>query len=1024
MSTPKPFQRATIRVAIDAFAPGRPVRRFLVADETGLGKTIVARGIIEGLMERQAAAGGNPLRVFYVCNSLAIASQNRGSLLKVLPDVDMRYEAASDVDRLTLAPNRELRRELPLHLYSLTPGTSIPDRPGKHRGGSWEERALLHNLLKRRYPDLVHLPSGEEWLRGQAVTHWSSYKEQPQAQPTEALEATFFGVLREHLRLETGQQLPAAIRRMALDDPLEAIINLRVTLAKCGLKRLHPDLVILDEFQRFTDLLHREARDEDGDPRGSEIAQTMLQSGPRGPAVLLLSATPYRLFGGDVDHAFESAPHHREFYDLVEWLLGGDKAASKARAELEFDFRRYGEALRSSSPTGPAARVAKEDIEVRLRSIIARTERFGQHAGSDMTELSRVPAPLVPDDLAAFQHVVDCFRGSGQGPASRDMSSAVPYWSSVPLAMQTLGPDYAAWNDAAHLLPPSTSLALTVEQRGAFAGPAAWPHPRLRALREVCPSDGLTVPWISPSLPWWDLGGVWRSSPPQKVLLFSRFRAAPRSIAALLSYDVERHLLGTRGLDYEAITKRTVVGPSRENLAFFHTSRTLARAVDPWRLRGVDRGLLLAEVEEQLRCFLGAMGVSVVPSSGEGRTLPELIVLLELKDGAWGSSWRAWQALAEDLARTERPGAEGSLRSRVEQWNAAVVGNLSAVSPAELHLLARAALANPGVVVARALARHGVNLNTSADLLQALRVAWEGMRSYLNNSWMEAALQGGRDIRDRIWDAVVSGNLESVLDEHLWLTGTLRNLEPGELPEYLLRSLGLRTADMRLHGLGGPDFSLRAHAALAFTHEVRRCRPDRATAEAATVRTDDLRDAFNSPFWPHVLASTSVGQEGLDFHAWCATVAHWDLPGDPVDLEQREGRIDRYAGLATRRALAADIGLEPDAVAPGGSPWATLSARADDKYRDHPTGLTPWWIYSRARTRRVVFDVPLSEATAHFEYLQQLRMLYRLALGQPDQEDLVRALRGRLSPRDVAEATIDLSPRIAARSGRAADVDS
>ena len=58
MSTPKPFQRATIRVALDAFAPGRPVRRFLVADETGLGKTVVARGIIEGLMERKAALGG------------------------------------------------------------------------------------------------------------------------------------------------------------------------------------------------------------------------------------------------------------------------------------------------------------------------------------------------------------------------------------------------------------------------------------------------------------------------------------------------------------------------------------------------------------------------------------------------------------------------------------------------------------------------------------------------------------------------------------------------------------------------------------------------------------------------------------------------------------------------------------------------------------------------------------------------------------------------------------------------------
>ena len=52
-----------------------------------------------------------------------------------------------------------------------------------------------------------------------------------------------------------------------------------------------------------------------------------------------------------------------------------------------------------------------------------------------------------------------------------------------------------------------------------------------------------------------------------------------------------------------------------------------------------------------------------------------------------------------------------------------------------------------------------------------------------------------------------------------------------------------------------------------------------------------LRRAFNSPFWPFVLTSTSVGQEGLDFHLYCHAVVHWNLPSNPVDLEQREGRV-------------------------------------------------------------------------------------------------------------------------------------
>ena len=79
------------------------------------------------------------------------------------------------------------------------------------------------------------------------------------------------------------------------------------------------------------------------------------------------------------------------------------------------------------------------------------------------------------------------------------------------------------------------------------------------------------------------------------------------------------------------------------------------------------------------------------------------------------------------------------------------------------------------------------------------------------------------------------------------------------------------------------------------------------------VRTDDndyisqdaVRAAFNSPFRPFVLTSTSIGQEGLDFHPWCHRLVHWNLPGNPVDLEQREGRIHRYKGHAVRRNVAA-----------------------------------------------------------------------------------------------------------------------
>ena len=76
MSAPKAFQKATIERALRAFDRRWRVRRFLVADEVGLGKTVVARGVIEAMMRRKRGRG--PLRVFYVCSSLAIAAQNKG----------------------------------------------------------------------------------------------------------------------------------------------------------------------------------------------------------------------------------------------------------------------------------------------------------------------------------------------------------------------------------------------------------------------------------------------------------------------------------------------------------------------------------------------------------------------------------------------------------------------------------------------------------------------------------------------------------------------------------------------------------------------------------------------------------------------------------------------------------------------------------------------------------------------------------------------------------------------------------
>jgi hypothetical protein len=53
---------------------------------------------------------------------------------------------------------------------------------------------------------------------------------------------------------------------------------------------------------------------------------------------------------------------------------------------------------------------------------------------------------------------------------------------------------------------------------------------------------------------------------------------------------------------------------------------------------------------------------------------------------------------------------------------------------------------------------------------------------------------------------------------------------------------------------------------------------------------------FNSPFYPNVLAATSVLQEGVNLHMQCRKVHHYGIAWILGDNEQRVGRVDRLFG--------------------------------------------------------------------------------------------------------------------------------
>ena len=171
----------------------------------------------------------------------------------------------------------------------------------------------------------------------------------------------------------------------------------------------------------------------------------------------------------------------------------------------------------------------------------------------------------------------------------------------------------------------------------------------------------------------------------------------------------------------------------------------------------------------------------------------------------------------------------------------------------------------------------------------------------------------------------------------------------------------------------------------------------------------DVRNAFNSPFRPFVLASTSVGQEGLDFHHYAHAIVHWNLPHNPVDLEQREGRVHRYKNHAVRKNIAAHHRTSPDLVETD-DPWTRLFELADDGAGD----MRPWWVFTGdAAIQRLVPTLPLSSEVGRLQDLVKATSLYRMTLGQPRQSELLVVLAG-MSPAEQSllrdAVSIDLSP--------------
>jgi hypothetical protein len=1069
MAELKDFQRDTVDYVFRRLYEDKDAaRRFLIASETGLGKTLVARGVIARVIDRLRGQSDR-IDILYICSNADIARQNINRL-NVTDKEDFSLPT-----RITLLPTvvHELEKN-DLNFISLTPGTSF--NLGSTMGRI-EERALLYHLLRKpwklgdRKAPLNVLQGGASTQRFRNLA--ASFANDNTIDKT--LRESFRHAL--SLRIETERSQGKTDIRTRFDElckqfsrsnskqswseqslRIRLIGELRGILATSCIEALEPDLIILDEFQRFKHLL-------DGTDAASELARGLFEWGDA--RTLLLSATPYKMY--TLSHE-EDDDHYADFLRTLDFLEHDSEQTETPQSTLG----EYRKALFRIAEDGvEQAESAKRGLEFQLKRTMVRTEKLAatEDRNGMLVEVPPDSLRLEARDLEGYLSIRRILDASGVG-------DAIEYWKSAPYLLNFMD-SYKlkrSVNDALDASNEEFAEAMR-SQRGALMsweevtayGRIDPANARLRSLiTDVVDSGGWKLLWVPPSQPYYGMEGAFADPGAccfTKRLVFSSLRVVPKVIAAMVSYEAERHMIrafSPRARNTpEARKRRTSLlrfsidrtGGDRSDgratgmpvLGILYPSGTLARECDPLRSGfEASRETLMklppvSQIRERTAKHLRSL---LEPIEAEYATSSSLSdeawywaspILLDLHyRGRETEEWFSQDHLASIWSDGSDDHEDSSGFGRhLDQARQLLTGDLELGRPPEdlVDMLALIGIAGPGVAALRALGRVADEAETMVLRNSAARVAWH-LRSLFNLPESITLIRSMSAEGEPYWQSVLwyslDGCLQSALDEYAHILKEFRgspNDTARDVAREMCKALTLQASSISVDHFatdpGGGEIvrdrgSMRGRFALRFGDE-------KADDGTERTRTSQVREAFNSPFWPFVVATTSVGQEGLDFHTYCHAIVHWNLPSNPVDLEQREGRVHRYKNHAIRKNLAARYGLS-HVFSETVDPWESLFEVATNERDEAATDMVPYWIYpleGGAKIERHIPALPLSRDRERISALKRSLAAYRMVFGQARQEDLLSYLLARFTDEEVSAYAetlrIDLQPP---RNGR------
>lgn len=1049
----KDFQRATVERIAHLFRNGQ--KRVLVADEVGLGKTLIARGVIVKTARMRIEENDDLFKVVYICSNQNIANQNIRKL-KVTSNTSIEGVSETRLSmqhlKITEQEHDDNIRGGYIQLIPLTPETSFRMTNG---GGSVEERALMFAILRRMDFLKSYLKELEELLVYGATKAWYRWVKENYDRRVDTCHEDSNGeypqnVIQKIDEYDKGKQIKSLLLEQLVSLHSSSkkyvdgyVINkLRVMFAEISVEMLCPDLVIMDEFQRFKFIIKTHDDSDTGILARKFLSNDEIR-------ILLLSATPYKLYSTlEEINENQMDEHYSEFFEVMDFLFH----EKKQRDDFKKVWSDYSITLHEIKSGDSAIVAVKQKAEDVLYGGVCRTERVSVMETGDFTDDSSVKKSLKinENDIKSYLEVGALLR-----EMDADFTLPVDYSKSCPYLLSYMR-NYKVKDRIEKYFKQHTEDVVMAKK------PLLWidknmidryeelpdVNLRLKTLKEhIFQNKSELYLWIPPSKPYYEMQGVYKNSKEfSKILVFSSWEMVPRMIGTMISYESERRTVGKLSNQLKNTDKKNANYFAESSKRFpvsrlrFNVSNDEVHGMSLFNLLYPSK--YLAEIYNPIECMNAKLHLKDIERLLEKKISDKLNLLKNYQsdavrvDDRWyyiapmlfdGSHYvYQWmESLQSNLdtkdvdENSSDVGNKGYRRhlEKLEEYISAGANIKLGKMPEDLiPTLVNMTLGSPAICIYRS---NGFDLGKATSLA---KVFINRFNTTEGTAIVDLAYGRCKDDNSH-WQNVIKyckdGNFQSMFDEYLNLLSDNVSFNGEEdklelIHRIMMESLKIHSATYtvdtypnfknRIMGNKERSLKMRSHYAVGFT------KGEGDDAKKVN-RKESIRNAFNSPLRPFVLATTSIGQEGLDFHNYCRKIMHWNLPSNPIDLEQREGRINRFKCLAIRQNIAdlyGDIPFDKDI-------WSEMFHAASEKEKqENHSDLVPYWCMGKAQNvkiERIVPMYPMSKDGINYERLIKVLSLYRLTLGQARQEELLEYLFSEFDDSgELKKLFINLSP--------------